>query len=118
MRDDRPVLDNRDEGPAVLVAVVEIWACLVVVFHGVRERQVANSVLNHDTGGRKGSFVPRALDSRNVKRSSVVPSVMVTVVIHVPRVERIGCPVILSCGIIHPENSVAVFPTIRDAVTV
>ena len=84
------VLHRGDVGDAVAVAVVEIGAGLVVVLHEIGERQVAYAVLHHDPGRCEGSVFPCTLLGRDIETGAVVPTVVVAVVIHIPRVEGVG----------------------------
>ena len=118
MRDHRSIDHGGDEGSTVLVAIVEVRASLVVVLHEVRERKVAHPVLNNDARGREHTVLPCPLGCGDVKARTVVPTIVVAVVIHVPRVERVGRPVILGRDIVHSVGSVAVFPTVGNAVAV
>ena len=118
MRYNRPVDHRGDVRPAVLIAVIEVWTGLVIVLHEVREREVAHAVLNHHAGRREDAFIPRPLSGRDVETCPVVPTVVVTVVIDVPRIERVGSPVVFRCDIVHAESCVTIFPSVGNTITV
>ena len=118
MRNDSAVLHRGDERTAVCIAVVQIRSGLVVVLHEVRERQIAHPVLNGNARRREHPVFPRTLFGWDVEAGPVVPSVVVPVVIHVPRIQRVGRPVILGRDVVHSVGCIAILPSIGDTVAV
>ena len=74
--------------------------------------------MHHDPGGGEGSVFPCTLLGRDIETGAVVPTVVVAVVVHVPRVKGVSGPVVLGRHVVHAVRGIAVFPSVGNAVTV
>ena len=118
MRGHEVVLNGGHEGTTVFITVIEVGACLVIVFHEIGERKIAKAILDELARRSEHPAIPCALFSRDVKAGSVVPTIMVSVIIDVPWVEWIGSPMI-DCGdIVHAKCCIAIFPAVGNAIAV
>ena len=118
MGSDCSVHHGRSVGNTVAVRIIQIRSSLVVPFHPIGERKVAKTWLNNITRRCEHTPAPCALVRRNIKRSPTIPTVLVPVIIDVPWIDWIGCPVVNGGCIFHPVERIAVFPTISDSIAI